>query len=63
MNKFENSFFKNVYKMFGEKTTIVVSNFYYNLRHDFKVFGLLLSYPFMFVKFWKEEYKKICNEK
>ncbi|MCM1221179.1 MAG: hypothetical protein NC548_42535 [Lachnospiraceae bacterium] len=58
MNNREVKFFKGVYDIFGETTTILLSKFYIGLVHDLKMFGLLLSTPFKFVQFFKEAWKE-----
>ena len=38
-------------------------NLYVDFIHDMKMFGLILSYPFMFVKFWKQSWNKLNDKK
>lgn len=62
MSKREENFFGIIGELFGEKTSRIMFNLYVDFVHDMKVIGLILSYPFMFIKFWKQSYNKIKNE-
>ena len=63
MNDKEMNFFGTISDMFGDKTSKVMYNLYVDFIHDMKMFGLILSYPFMFVKFWKQSWNKLNDKK
>ena len=63
MNDKEMNFFGTISDMFGDKTSKVMYNLYVDFIHDMKIFGLILSYPFMFVKFWKQSWNKLNDKK
>lgn len=62
MNEKEIKVFGTLTEMFGEGVSKTIYNLYVDFIHDMKMFGLIFSYPFKFVEFWKDSYKKL-NEK
>lgn len=63
MNKNETYFFGIIGELFGEKTSKIIYNLYIDFIHDIKMFGVLLSLPFKFVKFFIESYKEYGKKK
>lgn len=58
MNKTEEKIFGIFVNLFGEKVSNIIFDFYVNLVHDIKMFGILFSLPFKFIHFFKESYSE-----
>ena len=58
MNKNEIKVFGFLSDMFGHNTSKFIYNIYCDMINDDKILGILLSLPFIFFKFWGEEWKK-----